>query len=98
MGDERCHGGHYLEERPVQGEDFWIYDKELYGSYRTWCVANREFELKNRKFSEAMSAHGYRADRQKKGKVWRGLRIESGSFCANLEESVEAIRDQAVTP
>jgi putative DNA primase/helicase len=85
---------HYLQERTVQGKDFWVYDKELYSSYRAWCEINKEFELKNRKFSGAMSAHGYRAGRQKKGKIWRGLRIELGPSCADFDESVEAIQDE----
>src|SRR4029077_16760638 len=33
---------HYLQERTVLGKDFWVYDQELYSSYRNWCENNKE--------------------------------------------------------
>jgi len=52
---------------------------ELYKAYRDWAEHSGEFEMSQRRFSNALSERGFQKVRQSAGNVWKGIGLASDS-------------------
>ena len=67
----------YLEEYTEKANDpeAYVLNKVLYEAYKSWCGANGESFLSQKRFTEQMEK-GYRKDRKEKGNIWLGIRFK----------------------
>ncbi len=65
----------FFDDRCLIGPNESVASSELYFAYRTWAESNGERPATSTTFGRRLNDRGFRSERTKKARVWRGLTL-----------------------
>lgn len=68
--------GRFVEESCAPGPGYWTSTGDLYGAYQVWCRKNGEDAWTARGFGKALGERGFKSDKERGERGWRGLRLK----------------------